>query len=105
MESFLRLISRFSQNATISVSLAAVSFAIYLSNFKTLGSGDTVPASLLPIVLLAEGRIYFDSYEQHCKATGNPVYFFLHTNRGLASRYPIATGFLATPITPFQCCG
>ena len=66
---------------------------IYLS-VKTLGSGDTVPASLLPIVLLTEGRIYFDSYEQHYKDTGNPVYFFVHTKRGLVSSYPLATGLL-----------
>jgi hypothetical protein len=96
-KSFLRLIPRLSHSVTISLSLAAVSFVIYLSA-KTLGSGDTVPASLLPIVLLTEGRIYFDSYEQHYKDTGNPVYFFVHTNRGLVSSYPLATGFLATPI-------
>jgi hypothetical protein len=100
MKDFLRLIPRLSRTATIFVSLAAVSFVIYLGNFKTLGAADTVPASLLPIVLLTEGRIYFDSYEQHYKDTGNPVYsfVFVHTNRGLVSSYPLATGFLATPI-------
>jgi hypothetical protein len=74
-KSFFHLIPRLSHNATISLSLAAVSFVIYLS-VKTIGSGDTVPASFFPIVLLTEGRIYFDSYEQHYKDTGNPVYFF-----------------------------
>jgi hypothetical protein len=98
MKHFLHLIPRLSRNIAISLSLATISFVIYLSNFKTIGAGDTVPASLLPIVLLTEGRIYFDSYEQHYKNTENPVYFFVHTNQGLVSSYPLATGFLATPI-------
>ena len=96
MRRFLHL--SLSRDAAISLSLAAVSFVIYLSNFKTIAAEDTVPASLLPIVLLTEGRIYFDSYEQHYKDTGNPVYFFVHTNRGFVSSYPLATGLLATPV-------
>src|SRR6516165_4664846 len=100
MRRFLHPLPALSRNVAISLSLAAVSFVVYLSNFKTIAAEDTVPASLLPIVLLTEGRIYFDSYEQHYKDTGNPVYsfVFVHTNRGLVSSYPLATGFLATPI-------
>jgi hypothetical protein len=98
MKMLLRLIPKLSRSAILSLSLAAVSFVIYLSNFRNLGSGDSVPASLLPIVLLTEGRIHFDSYEQHYKDTGNPVYFFVHTNRGVVSSYPLATGLLATPL-------
>ena len=98
MRRFLHPLPALSRNVAISLSLAAVSFVVYLSNFKTIAAEDTVPASLLPIVLLTEGRIYFDSYEKHYKDTGNPVYFFVHTNRGLVSSYPLATGLLATPI-------
>ena len=71
---------------------------IYLSNFRTIGSGDTVPATLLPIVLLTEGAIYFDSYQRHYKNTGNPVYFFRRTDGRVLSNYPRATGFIAMPI-------
>jgi hypothetical protein len=77
---------------------AAFSLLIYLSNFRTIGSGDTVPASLLPIILLTEGSIYFNSYEQHYEKNGNRAYFFHHTRGRTVSSYPLATGFLATPI-------
>src|SRR5271165_3857888 len=98
MKTFLNLIPGLSHDTTLSLSLAAFSFMIYLSNFRTKGSGDTVPASLLPITLLTEGSIYFDSYAQHYEKNGNPVYFFHHTRGRTVSSYPLATGFLATPI-------
>jgi hypothetical protein len=98
MKTFLNLIPGVSRDTTISLSLAAFSFVIYLSNFRTIGSGDTVPASLLPIVLLTEGSIYFDSYAQHYEKNGDPAYFFHHTGGRTVSSYPLATGFLAAPI-------
>ncbi len=98
MKTFLNLIPAVSRDTTLSLSLAAFSFIIYLSNFRTIGSGDTVPASLLPIILLTEGSIYFDSYGQHYEKNGNPAYFFHYTRGRTVSSYPLATGFLATPI-------
>jgi len=96
MKTFLNLIPGLSHDTTLSLSLAAFSFMIYLSNFRIIGSGDTVPASLLPITLLTEGSIYFDSYAQHYEKNGNPVYFFHHTRGRTVSSYPLATGFLAS---------
>lgn len=101
MKTLLHLIPKLSRDVRLSLALAAASLAIYLGNFRTLGAGDTVPASLFPIVLLTEGRVFFNSYEQYYKDTrnlGNPVYFFLDTNRGTVSSYPLATGLIATPI-------
>jgi hypothetical protein len=98
MRPSLSLIPGISRDTTLSLSLAAFSFVIYLSNFRTIGAGDTVPASLLPIVLLNEGSIYFDSYAPHYEKNGSPAYFFHHTRGRTVSSYPLATGFLATPI-------
>jgi hypothetical protein len=58
MKTFLNLIPGVSRDTTLSLSLAAFSFMIYLSNFRTIGSGDTIPAFLLPIILLREESIY-----------------------------------------------
>jgi hypothetical protein len=98
MKTLLNLIPRVSRDTALSLSLAAFSFMIYLSNFRTIGSGDTIPASLLPIILLTEGSIYFDSYAQHYEKNGNPAHFFQHTRGRTVSWYPLASGFLATPI-------
>ena len=98
MKPFLNLIPRLSRDTALSLGLAAFSFMIYLSNFRTIGSRDTIPASLLPIILLTEGSIYFDSYAQYYEKNGNPAYFFQHTRGRTVSSYPLATGFLATPI-------
>jgi hypothetical protein len=76
---FLHLIPGISRDATVSLSLAAFSLGIYLSNCRTIGSGDTVPASLIPIVLLTEGDVYFDAYKQYYEDKGNP-YFFGHAD-------------------------
>ena len=93
MKTLLNLIPRVSLDTTLSLSLAAFSFMIYLSNFRTIGSGDTVPAALLSITLLTEGSIYFDSYAQHYEKNGNPAYFFYHTRGGTVLSYRLATGF------------
>src|SRR5215469_856235 len=98
MKTLLSLIPQVSRDTTLSLGLAAFSFMIYLSNFRTIGSRDTIPASLLPIILLTEGSIYFDSYAQYYEKNGNPAYFFQHTRGRTVSSYPLATGFLATPI-------
>jgi len=87
MKTFLDLIPGVSRDTTLSLSLAAFSFMIYLRNFRTIGSRDTIPASLLPIILLTEGSIYFDSYGQHYEKNGNPAYFFHHTRGRTVSTY------------------
>jgi hypothetical protein len=86
------------RDATVSLSLAVFSFVIYLSNFRTIGAGDTLPASLLPIVLLTEGSAYFDSYAPHYEKDGRLPYYFYRSHKRTVSSYPIATGLLATPI-------
>jgi hypothetical protein len=88
MRELLKSFSGTSRDAVLSLGLATLSFMIYLSNLRTIGSGDTVPASLLPIILLTEGSVYFDSYEKHYENSGYPIYFFRRVNGRTVSNYP-----------------
>lgn len=74
------------------------SFAVYMSNGRGIGSGDTVTASLIPITTMLDGTVMLDRFneEEHRRFT-NP-YWLLKTPHGVASLYPIATGLLAVPI-------
>jgi hypothetical protein len=98
MKTILSLIPAGFRDATVSLSLAVFSFVIYLSNFRTIGAGDTLSASLLPIVQLTEGSAYFDSYAPHYEKDGKLPYYFYRSHGRTVSSYPIATGLLATPI-------
>ncbi len=76
----------------------AASFAVYMSNGRVIGSGDTVPASLIPITTILDGTVMLDRFneEEHRRST-NP-YWLVETPHGATSLFPIATGLLAVPI-------
>ena len=77
----------------------AAALAVYLSNGRTISSGDTVPAALMPIALLLDGTVTFDRFaaEEDRRWSGN-AYFFRPSPHGVVSFYPVATGLLATPV-------
>jgi hypothetical protein len=85
--------------AAVSSLIFAVSLAVYLSNGHSIRSGDTVPAGLLPIVVLVDGTVTLDRFadELHGQWSGQD-YFLIRTGRGVVSFYPVATGLMAIPV-------
>jgi len=80
------------------VAFLILSFLVYLSNWRTINAGDTQPASLLPIALVLHGSTDLSMFEAHYRNDRTAWAFFLHTERGYFSRYPLASGILAVPI-------
>jgi hypothetical protein len=74
--------------------LAALAFAVYIGNGHMHGNGDTVPASLVAVVLLTDGSLRLDRFTE---VSGPVPYFVVRTPRGVASLFPVATGILAAP--------
>lgn len=97
--------------ATIIAALFATTFVVFFAPLRHGGSGDTVPAQLLPISILFEGN--FDFNEFVCPtdpASGNtldydplvctaplPYYFDVIDGR-VVSLYPIVPGLLNVPV-------
>jgi hypothetical protein len=75
-----------------------LSFAVYLSNGRAIGSGDTRPAALIPIAVLLDGTVMLDRFVEAENRFSPHPYWIVETPRGAASLYPVATGVLATPI-------
>jgi hypothetical protein len=74
------------------------SFGVYLSNGRTDRSGDTVPASLIPVTVLLHGTTMLEGFsEEEHRRFANP-YWLEETPYGAASRYPLASGILSIPI-------
>jgi len=74
------------------------SFAIYLTNWRTLGAGDTEPASLLPISILTRRTVDLSEFAPIYKASSENPTFLVRTEHGYFSTYPLAPGILAVPI-------
>jgi hypothetical protein len=65
----------------------------------SLGSGDSVPASLIPVTLVLDGTVMLDRFaDEESHRFSRLPYWLIQTPRGTASFFPIATGVLATPI-------
>jgi hypothetical protein len=84
--------------------LAVTLLAVYLSNGKTLGSGDTLPARYLPLALLRDGTFYLDAfpilYDERVRdgrIDGLP-YYLVRAKGHLVSWYPVGAPLLAVPI-------
>jgi hypothetical protein len=76
-----------------------VSLTVYLSNGRSIGSGDTVPAALMPIAVLLDASVTLDRFAPELEARwSGKIYFLRPTSHGVASFYPVATGLLAIPV-------
>jgi len=84
--------------ATAVVLWILVSFGIFNANGRTIASGDTVPASLMPVVVLLDGTVMLDRFAEEEHRRFPRPYWLQQTRFGTASRYPLATGVLAIPI-------
>jgi hypothetical protein len=84
--------------ATAVVLWILLSFGIFNANGRTIGSGDTVPASLVPVVVLLDGTVMLDRFtEEEHRRFARP-YWLQQTRFGTTSGYPLATGILSIPI-------
>ena len=73
--------------------VAALTFAILLSNLGPFPTGDTAPATLLPFTLVREGRLTFEG------SARDPLpYELVRSGERIASKYSPAMGVLATPL-------
>jgi hypothetical protein len=81
----------------VAIILFLLSFFIYNINLRPIGSGDTIPASLIPITLITKGTLVMDEYYQYYSSNNVVPYFFQKTPYGYVSSYPIATSLLITP--------
>jgi hypothetical protein len=83
-----------------------LALAVYLSTGQKVGSGDAIPSSLIPITVLLHGTTRLDEftpalkekYHDQTEQYQELPYFVEQTAHGVMSRYPVATGLLATPI-------
>jgi hypothetical protein len=80
---------------------AALTLSVLLANTLPMGSGDTVPATLLPFALLRDGRLTFEDTglaQPLGAASGSLPYYLVRSGPRLASKYSPAMGVLATPV-------
>src|ERR1700693_270786 len=83
--------------------LAAVLFAVYLGNARTIGSGDTLPARYLPFSILLRGTFYLDGLDGFDVPY---LYSVRRVNGHVVSDFPVGSAILAVPIyLPFVLAG
>ncbi len=66
---------------------------VYNVGFRYVGSGDTVPAELLPIAILHGHGFDFQEF-----AAGNLPYWFRHEHGRVVSNYPVLPGLVNVPV-------
>lgn len=74
-------------------------FIIYLANNRTLGSGDTVPNTLLAFNLLKNHTLHLDIFRESYFVNLGTYYSFVESDKGhLTSCYPIGTAIVTFPL-------
>lgn len=87
----------------VAVLVGAAAFAVFLTNLRPMGAGDTIPARLLPFSLLREGNLDLDEFAW-LRAPELKRPYFLQVDRAghWRSKYPVATPLVVTPLAaPF----
>lgn len=77
--------------------LFTLTFIIFNLNVNSLGSGDTIPARLLPMNLLSGNGLYFDNYVEVLQNRFGTTYYFQQFNGHYISFFPILTGLIVLP--------
>ena len=76
-----------------------VCLVVYLTNFRSLASGDSAPASLLPWQLLHRHRLDFEDFRESYLHRSDLGYGFVNAGDGrLVSAYPVGTSIVALPL-------
>ena len=68
---------------------------VYNSNLRLIGSGDSIPARILPLAILNHGTMYLDAYGPR---PFNAYWFTSSRNGRLVSFYPVVLPVLVTPL-------
>jgi hypothetical protein len=79
--------------------LGLAAFLLYNLNFRSISSGDCLPARFLPFAVLEEGSLHLDSVLEATRQRYDPTitYWILPSRDGRhASMYPLVTPLLAT---------
>lgn len=68
---------------------------VYNANFRLIGSGDSIPARLLPLAILNHGTMYLDAFGPR----PDNAYWLTYSRTGrLVSFYPVVLPVLVTPL-------
>jgi hypothetical protein len=85
---------RLTRRAVLPLLAVVLPLAVYVLPHRYIGSGDTVPAELLPISILRERDLDFDEFVK----PGEPLPYYFQEVRGrIVSNYPIFPGLLNVP--------
>lgn len=78
-------------------------YLVYMMNGRTISSGDTIPASLLPFSILENHNLYLDQFFYYFETNFERAYWVKEIEGHSLSIYPIVTPVLVTPlyILPF----
>ncbi len=78
--------------------LFLAAWMVYNLNGRPITSGDTLPAALLPFMVVLDGRLSFDRYADSLSSLYDGKAYFLRQSNGHSySRYPIVTPLLLSP--------
>jgi hypothetical protein len=80
------------------ISLLCLAFLVYNLNCRTIGSGDTIPATLLPFSILNNQNLYFDNFYPYYSSNSPIIWYFIEMRGHILSQYPIVTPVLITPL-------
>jgi hypothetical protein len=79
----------------VSVLIFFAALLVYNANLRLIGTGDSIPARLVPFAILNHGTVYLDAYGPR----PHDAYWFVSSLDGhLASFYPVVLPILVTPI-------
>lgn len=78
--------------------LGAVLFAVYLSNFRVLSSGDNIPTRLLPFSILREHNLDLDEFPRMRAEERTAFYYVREQNGHLYSGSPFLTSLIISPL-------
>lgn len=82
----------------IAALLAFLSFLIYMANGRYIGSGDCVPASIIPISMARGDGPWLDRYRAYIQDENHRLPGYCEESRGhVVSRYPIGPGLVLAP--------
>jgi len=73
-------------------------YLVYNINGRTMGAGDTIPASLLPFSILENHNLYLDQFYNYFESNSLLPFFAKEIDGHLLSVYPIVTPILITPL-------
>lgn len=89
------------RDARTAVLFAAAAFVLYLSNFRVITDGDSIPARYLPFAVWGAGSLTLDSVADPASrhAKGREAYWLVRSPGGpLLSLYPIVTPVMLFPL-------